>query len=61
MRSLVATFEMVIVPSKVHYKSTPDSCNSKAVMERFKAIKIAGSFSSQVFHTLSLPLTVLFL
>jgi hypothetical protein len=30
-------------------------------MERFKAIEIAWSFSSQVFHTLSFPLTVLFL
>ena len=60
MRSRIVRFEMVIVPLKVHYKSTlPPS--SPRVMERFNATeKIARVVSLWALKGLSFPLTECF-
>jgi len=51
---------MVIVPSKVHYKSTLPPSNPKAVMERFTAVKTARAVSLSGLKPLSFPLTEFF-
>ena len=52
---------MVIVPLKVHYKSTPKLSNPKAVMEkRFTVVKTTRVVSLSGLKTLSFPLTELF-
>jgi hypothetical protein len=56
----IVKLEMVIVPLKVHYKSTLPSNNPKAVMERFTVVKTTRVVSLSGLKTLSFPLTELF-
>ncbi|HCV32765.1 MAG TPA: hypothetical protein DGO89_23025, partial [Microcoleaceae bacterium UBA9251] len=57
----IVKLEMVIVPLKVHYKSTLPSNNPKAVMEkRFTVVKTTRVVSLSDLKTLSFPLTELF-
>ncbi|MCY7383048.1 MAG: hypothetical protein LH628_10810, partial [Microcoleus sp. CAN_BIN18] len=57
----IVKLEMVIVPLKVHYKSTQESNNPKAVMERFTVVKTTRVVFLSGLKTLSFPLTEYFL